>query len=100
MISAVYTPSLEQIDARTPEMIERLRRWSKINSGTYNLAGLSKMFGELREAFSSLGGEMREMELPPARSIDSRGETISTPLGKALVIRKRPEAALRVLLVI
>ncbi|MEA2711635.1 MAG: glutamate carboxypeptidase [Phycisphaerales bacterium] len=100
MISAVYTPSLEQIDARTPELIERLRRWSKINSGTYHLAGLSKMFGELREAFSSLGGEMREVELPPARSIDSRGDAILTPLGKALVVRKRPAAALRVLLVI
>jgi len=100
MICGVYTPLLDAIDARTPEMIERLRRWSEINSGTYHLGGLEEMLAELREAFAPLGGEMREVELPPATSIDSRGETVSTPLGNALVIRKRPEASLRVLLVI
>lgn len=100
MMRRVYTPFLEAIDARKPEMIERLRRWAEINSGTTNLAGLARMLGELREAFTALGGEMREVELPPATSIDSRGETVAAPLGNALVIRKRPDAPLRVLLVI
>jgi len=61
MICGVYTPLLDAIDARTPEMIERLRRWSEINSGTYHLGGLEEMLAELREAFAPLGGEMREV---------------------------------------
>jgi len=100
MMERVYTPLLEQIDACGPEMVGRLRRWAEINSGTYNLAGLEEMFDELRCAFAPLGGEARAVDLPPAHSIDSRGQTIATPLGRALVIRKRPDAPLRVLLVI
>jgi glutamate carboxypeptidase len=81
-------------------MVATLRRWSEVNSGTYHAAGLKRMLAELREAFSALGGEMREVELPPGRSIDSRGEVSESPLGNALVIHKRPDAAIRVLLVI
>jgi glutamate carboxypeptidase len=100
MMRRVYTPWLDSIDARATEMVATLRRWSAINSATYHLAGLARMLGELRAAFAPLGGEMREVELPPAKSIDSRGQTIESPLGKALVIRKRSDAPLRVLLVI
>jgi glutamate carboxypeptidase len=93
-------PSLPSIDARLPEMAAMLRRWSEINSGTTNLAGLAAMAAELEAAFASLGGDMLRVALPPAQSINSRGETVESPLGQAIVIRKRSDAPLRVLLVI
>ena len=98
MMPRVYTPFLDAIDARGPQLVTMLRRWAEINSGTYNLAGLEAMRAELREAFAPLGGEMSEVGVPPAKVVDSRGEEVETPLGKALVIRKRPEAPIRVLL--
>src|SRR5688500_12453423 len=100
MMGGVYKPFLDAIDAAAPELVATLQRWSEINSGTTNLAGLSAMLAELRTAFAPLGGEMSEVELPLAKTIDSRGDTIESPLGKALVIRKRSDAALRVVLVI
>lgn len=100
MMPRVYTPFLSAVDARRAEMLATLRQWAEINSGSYHLAGLDRMRGELRAAFASLGGTMSEVELPPATSIGSRGEMVSMPVGKALVVRKRPDAAVRVLLVI
>ena len=100
MMRRVHTPFLAAIDAAAPELVTTLRRWSEINSGSYNLSSLEAMLAELKAAFAPLGGEMREVELPPATSVDSRGEAVSMPLGRALVIRKRPDAPLRVLLVI
>jgi glutamate carboxypeptidase len=100
MMRRVYTPFLDAIDAAAPGHVAMLRRWAEINSGSYNLPGLVAMLAELKSTFAPLGGEMREVELPPATSIDSRGEVASMPLGRALLIRKRPDAPLRVLLVI
>ena len=100
MMRRVYTPFLNRIDARAADVVATLRRWSEINSGTYHGAGLARMLAELRQASAPLCGEMREVELPPAKSIDSRGEVVESPLGNALVIRKRPDAPVRVLLVI
>lgn len=81
-------------------MLQRLRRWSEINSGTDNLPGLARMHAELVEAFAPLGGEMKSLDLPPATSIDSGGNIVSQPLGQTIQIIKRPDAPLRVLLVI
>jgi glutamate carboxypeptidase len=91
MMPPVMTPS---------DMLQRLRRWSEINSGTDNLAGLARMHAELVEAFAPLGGETKSIDLPPATSIDSGGNIASQSLGQAIQIIKRPDAPLRVLLVI
>jgi len=72
--------------------------WAQINSASHNLAGLSRLSSRLRDAFAPLGGEMSTLELPPCEVVDSRGNISSLSLGKALSIRKRPEASHRVFL--
>ena len=80
---------------------ERMRglveQWAGINSGSHHLEGLARFAAELTRHFSSLG-TVDEVELPAMQAIDSRGQAVSFPLGKALSIRKRPEAPLRVFL--
>lgn len=86
------------IDARQPENIALLTRWSAINSGTYNLPGLERMLAELRQAFAPLGASEELIDLAPAESVDSSGNIVRTKLGRAVRFVKRPDAARRVLL--
>lgn len=67
--------------------------WAQINSGSHNLAGLSRLATRLRESFSVLGGEASLLELPSYQVVDSRGNIKSLALGKALSIRKRPHTS-------
>jgi glutamate carboxypeptidase len=86
------------IDARQAESVERLTRWSEINSGTYHLAGLERMLGEIRQAFAPLGAREELIDLEPAESVDSSGQIVRTQLGRAVRFVKRPDAKTRVLL--
>ncbi len=70
--------------------------WSNVNSGSYNLAGLETIRQMLRYAWEPLGGLIEEISLPDEQTIDSAGNITLTPLGKALRIRKRPDAPFRV----
>ena len=94
----MFDDELRWIDAQRPELTDRLIRWSEINSGSFELAGLSRMERELCEAFAPLADNAEQLELPPARAIDSGGREIASPLGKALRFICRPQAPLRVLL--
>ena len=89
--------NVQWIDTQRSVMQERVVRWSNINSGTFNLRGLEQLANELRRDFDVLGGATESLALEPAPSIDAEGRTIPLPLGKALRIRKRPDAPMRVL---
>jgi glutamate carboxypeptidase len=87
------------IEAIDPEaMLVRTERWSAINSGTGNLAGLARMAEELVDAFSSLPGEIELREPAPISAVDPQGREVLQENGRHLVLRVRPEAERRVLL--
>ncbi len=95
-----HSPLLDWIDAHQADMLRLVSDWASINSGTHNLAGLSQFAAAVQGEFASLGGEVRHYDLPPAESIDSTGNAIRSPLGKAVGIIKRPEAPVKLLLCI
>jgi glutamate carboxypeptidase len=92
--------ALEWIDKQHDRMVSLVTDWCHINSGSRNVAGLAVMSAALQSAFGSLGGEMREIELPPETVIDTTGRLVALPLGKAISIRRRIDAELRVFLCI
>ena len=89
---------LEWIAAQHDRMVSTIIEWCNMNSGSRNLDGLAVMSAALQSAFSSLGGEMRELEVTPETIIDSSGRSVAIPLGKAISIHKRPAAAMQVFL--
>jgi glutamate carboxypeptidase len=93
-------PILDWIDSQGPRMRRLVTEWANVNSGSHNVAGLATMRRILREAWSPLGGEMTEIALEDEQTIDSAGKILRTPLGKAMLIRKRPNSPLRVFLCI
>ncbi|MDQ3003275.1 MAG: hydrolase [Fibrobacterota bacterium] len=93
-----YSPYLESLSAQAAAMNDLVVDWVKIPSGSYDTTGLSQMAAKLKAAFSVLGGECEELALSPQAAIDSQGRHCALPLGKALRIRKRPDAPLQVFL--
>jgi glutamate carboxypeptidase len=90
--------SVDWIDSQANRMLKLVERWANINSASDNLDGLEQMAAVLSDTFTPLGGEMRLTDLPPHQMIDSSGQIIQKPLGRALSIIKRPDAPLRVFL--
>jgi glutamate carboxypeptidase len=86
------------IDTQREEMVRLLESWANINSESHNVPGLSRMLEALRAEFSTLGGEHQLVDLKPQESIGSAGNRVEHPLGRALSIRIRRSAPLRVFL--
>ena len=91
--------ALRVIDERSQYWLDLLRDWCAINSGSHHLPGLATMADALADEFGAFG-EVRRIDLPPTTQIESNGEEKAAPLGQALSIVRRPEAAIRALLVI
>lgn len=80
------------------DMLSRVERWSAINTGTGNLAGLSTMTDDLHMALSQLPGNVRRVVAAPVTSVSAHGEEIAQSFGDHLVLSVRPGANRRVLL--
>lgn len=91
-----FAPHLNWIESQRDRMCRLVAEWSNINSGSYNINGLQQMETALSQAFAGLGGDMKLIPLPPQGQIDSHGSTLLIPLGRAISIRKRPDAPHRV----
>jgi glutamate carboxypeptidase len=87
-----FERELSWIDSQFSVMRDRLTTWCNINSYTFNLPGLAKIGAEVENVLRSLGATTEWIEVPPAESIDSRGQLIRRPLGRALRAVKRPRA--------
>lgn len=88
--------SLPAIDAAA--MLEQVKAWSAINTGTGNLAGLARQAEALREAFAALPGEAVLVDPAPVSAVAADGSTFDKPHGQHLVVRVRPHANRRILL--
>ncbi|MEX2381380.1 MAG: hydrolase [Opitutales bacterium] len=89
---------LSRIDEESAPMRTEVEAWANINSGSGNIEGLNQMLKVLRRAFSPLGEEVEEIELPENESIGDCGETLRQLPGKALRLSCRADARVRVLL--
>ena len=95
---ANYESELQWIKQQQKQMVTQLCEWIDINSHFNNIEGLATMRQRLVEAFTSLGAQMEEVQLPPRSTIDNQGFLVSQPVGKALRMVKRPEASKRIFL--
>ena len=99
MDGALTTPERAALDGIDPAaMLARTERWSAINSGTGNLAGLARQVAELADAFAALPGTLSLEEPAPVTAIDSEGREVAREHGRHLVLRVRPDAERRLLL--
>ncbi len=79
-------------------MLAQVERWSAINSGSRNLAGLARMADELSDAFSILPGELKLLDGDKVEVVQPDGAVTSVAHGRHLHLSVRPDAPVRILL--
>lgn len=97
-ISTSLRKDLAFLDDRRTPMVNTLRDWCAINSGSLNLDGLESMHKALSEGFDALDGDIEALDSDPKPIVTREGEQVEQPLGKMLRVVKRPQAPVRVLL--
>lgn len=95
-----WGPFLDWIDSQRDRMIALVEYWASISSGTYHLAGISRMAEALRAEFGSLAPAAELVTVPPIAQVNPDGEVAWVSLGPVLSLRCRPRARKRVLLAI
>ncbi len=95
---AQNTPIIQSIESQKSRMVSLVTEWSNQNSGSRNIDGLAILAHKLRQSFDVLGGSGTEIHLPVQVVVDRLGQDVEMPLGKAISIRKRPEAPVQVFL--
>ncbi len=93
-----YLTHLKWLDGEKSNMVALLKSFAAIHSGTDNLEGLAKMLFTIKKAFSSLGGEKEDRVLPMRSGLSNDGVIFEPPLGKAISIKKHPQAKIKILL--
>ena len=89
---------LAWIDAQQPRMEALVAKWAAVNSGSNNIAGLTRMADILTEDFAILRHPIERIALPPQHIIQSDGQIAEVPLGPALRIQAHQRQNRRVLL--
>ena len=89
---------LDWIDARADGMIETVKDWSAINSGSRNADGLELMRARISEAFEELGGEISAIDLPSTTIVDPDGTVREQAFTPSFHCRLRPQAPVRIVM--
>ena len=89
---------LDWIDAQLPRMREFLVRLASINSHSFNLDGLERTRVAVAEWFAPLGAVSETLDLAAQTSTADDGSVRERPLGRALRLRRRPDAPLQIFL--
>jgi glutamate carboxypeptidase len=87
--------ALDTIDAAL--MRTQVERWSAINSGTRNLAGLAAMADELSKAFAALPGTLTPIDPVRVEQVGIDGNVAALDHGRHLHLRVRPDAPVQML---
>lgn len=90
--------ALNWLEGRGDHMIETVKAWSAINSGSRNREGLEAMRAELSEAFAELAGQVSAVELKPSQTVEPNGELRDINYTPAMRVSQRPDAPIRLVL--
>jgi glutamate carboxypeptidase len=90
---------LDWIETRHDGMIDTVKAWSRINSGSRNADGLERMRSELETAFSEIdGASITAVDLPPSTCVTEGGQVIQQVYTPSFHCQVRPEADIRIVL--
>ena len=84
--------------AAAEPMLAAVEAWTKVNSGSRNLAGLERMASLLADAFAALPGDVALVEGAAAEAVDQRGTALSVEHGRHLRLKVRADAPVQLLL--
>lgn len=87
------------IDSQHTRLIDTLKNWGNINSGSFHVAGVTRMADTIRAyTETNLGVQASVIELSAHNKMGDDGNVHGHPVGPLLKLSKRPEANFRILL--
>jgi glutamate carboxypeptidase len=94
-LTSIEAAAIEQ--AKAAPLLDQVQKWSAINSGSRNLAGLAAVADLLADELSALPGELQLRESAPADQM--RGDGALAPLdhGRNVHLKVRPQAPVQLL---
>jgi glutamate carboxypeptidase len=95
-LSSIEQGAIERC-AQEP-MLDQVRAWAAINSGSRNLEGLAAMASIYADAFAELPGGVELREPKPVLAMAADGSLGDVAHGRNLHVRVRPEAPVQLLL--
>ncbi len=90
--------ALDWITAQKLPMQELLTKLAKINSGSSNLDGISEISKLIQRQFEQLDASIVTNQLPGYETIDEYGKRSKIPVGDLVMISKREQSDLQILL--
>lgn len=93
-----YSPLLDWINSQEETLLARVKQWVAINSFSLHIKGLEQLSNLIQSSFKTLGAEHSSFSLPPQKVLGSDGKFQPQLLGSAIIMRKRPQALIQVLL--
>ena len=93
-----FEKELAWIDGQKQPLIEEVKRWSAVNSGSHNLDGIRQFAEMAKEAFSTFRLKLRFWKLSRARKVNAKGDLVDHPYGPVVRISKNTNANRKVLL--
>lgn len=97
-LNAAALAGLDALDAEAPALIAQTERWSAINSGSLELAGLTTMAAKLLDVMAALPGDVTTIPLPDTSRVRADGGVEPRAHGQALQCRVRPDAPIQIAL--
>jgi glutamate carboxypeptidase len=98
MLSAEEKNIVMAIEARHASMVERVKTWSLVNSGSNHRVGLDRQRTLLADAFADLGGALSETPLRAISQVQSDGQETLREFAPALQVTQRPNAPVQIVL--
>ena len=95
-LSSIERDAIARCDAGA--MLDQVRDWAAVNSGSRNLEGLEWIAATLADAFSALPGKVALEEAAPAQAVAADGSLLEVAHGRNLHLIVRPEAPVQLLL--
>lgn len=95
---SAYQDELDWIASQQQAMLNATSELALINSGTLNVDGIDRVGERLLQYCAPLEAEQKRIDLPPLEEIDERGELRNRPVGRAIRLRKNPQAERQILL--
>ena len=97
-LNASDRAALDHVATRQNAMLDRVLGWARVNTGSWNTAGLKQLAPLIAEALRETGAEVEIIDAPPIEKINDKGETDAFHTGPVLRAVQRPEAPVQIVL--
>lgn len=88
----------EQLADAESRMQSRTLDWARINTGSWNRAGLDALAPKLADAFSALEADIRLDSSTPFEKVNAKGEAEDFETGPIIRVQSRPEAPVQIIM--